>query len=166
MRGPSTIWINYANYFDHWGWAVEVVIHDMLIASMFRMRRKAHGDCSWIPLGRLSKGLHGLWWETCLWWCRITLSEVFDTDNLLPDGTFLSPTADYPVTRLDGRSQGQIRLALVFEEDGNDQKNLGLVFSLNAVVVLNYIKWWSTISSSGSSVLGTYSDVGSSWLCV
>ncbi|KAG0580613.1 hypothetical protein M758_4G190000 [Ceratodon purpureus] len=56
--------------------------------------------------------------------CTITLSEVFDVDNQLPDGTFLSPSADYPVTRLDGKGQGQIRLALVFEEDGNGKKNI------------------------------------------
>lgn len=87
------------------------------------------------PISWVSKSLHvshlnrkHAKWETCLWWCRITLSEVFDVDNQLPDGTFLSPSADYPVTRLDGKGQGKIRLALVFEEDGNDQKHTGLVF--------------------------------------
>lgn len=57
---------------------------------------------------------------------RITLSEVFDADNKFPDGTFLSPSADYPVTRVDGKSQGKITLTLVFEEEGNNL-NLGLV---------------------------------------
>lgn len=54
----------------------------------------------------------------------ITLSEVFDADNKFPDGTFLSPSADYPVTRVDGKSQGKITLTLVFEEEGNNL-NLG-----------------------------------------
>lgn len=56
--------------------------------------------------------------------CTITLSEVFDSDNTLPDGTFLSPSADYPVTRPDGKGRGHIRLALVFEQDGKVDRDI------------------------------------------
>jgi len=47
----------------------------------------------------------------------ITLSEVFDGENMLPDGTLLCSSADYPVITLDGKSQGFITLGLSFERD-------------------------------------------------
>ncbi|XP_024390281.1 elicitor-responsive protein 3 [Physcomitrium patens] len=50
----------------------------------------------------------------------IKLAEVFDPDNKLPDGSFLSPSAEYPVARPDGKIQGKISVALIFEEDGTD----------------------------------------------
>lgn len=49
---------------------------------------------------------------------------MFDSDNTLPDGTFLSPSADYPVTRPDGKGRGHIRLALVFEQDGKAERDI------------------------------------------
>lgn len=49
--------------------------------------------------------------------CRITLSEVFDGENKLPDGTLLCSSADYPVITLDGKSRGFITLGLSFERD-------------------------------------------------
>ena len=49
--------------------------------------------------------------------CRITLSEVFDGENKLPDGTLLCSSADYPVITLNGKSQGSITLGLTFERD-------------------------------------------------
>ena len=88
---------------------------------------------------------------------------MFDADNQLPDGTFLSPSADYPVIRLDGKSQGQIRLALVFEEDGNDIKNIEWVlFFLDKVFLL---LWWLAKSSSGTLVFWTNFDLGAASAC-